>query len=276
MSSQSLKFKLLLIIASVSLTACNNLQTQSHAATQANQIPLAESYSAAIIEPKLVRSSIAIEKQLNDRQGVTMPPGEESIKVVAGTQPIIITAPHSVRPFRNGKYRFSDGGATAAYAIALAELVGAHVIYANYENGTDPNYQDDNEFKRELASMIERVNPELVLDIHGSNPMRSYDLDIGTMNGDSLLGQADLVTNLIDTLAKEGIFNISYNRFSASKQQTIAKFASKKGVPTLQLEINATYLMPSEGHIEAQRYAILLQGLTRYINQSVLTKNNKK
>ena len=275
MSNQSFKFKLLLIIASVSLTACSHLQTQSHAATQAKQIPHFESYSAAIIEPKLVRSSIVIEKQLNDRQGVPMPPGEESVKIVAGTQPIIITAPHSVRPFRNGKYRFSDGGATAAYAIALAELVGAHVIYANYENGTDPNYQDDNEFKRELAGLIEQVNPVLVLDIHGSNPMRSYDLDIGTMNGDSLLGQAGLVTDLIDTLAKEGIFNISYNRFSASKQQTIAKFASKRGVPTLQLEVNATYLMPSEGHIEAQRYAILLQAFSRYISNTVLSKQGE-
>ncbi|WP_438463063.1 ketol-acid reductoisomerase [Marinomonas sp. PE14-40] len=275
MSNQSFKFKLLLIIASVSLTACSHLQTQSNAATQVQQIPHFESYSAAIIEPKLVRSSIVIEKQLNDRQGVPMPPGEESVKIVAGTQPIIITAPHSVRPFRNGKYRFSDGGATAAYAIALAELVGAHVIYANYENGTDPNYQDDNEFKRELAGLIEQVNPVLVLDIHGSNPMRSYDLDIGTMNGDSLLGQAGLVTDLIDTLAKEGIFNISYNRFSASKQQTIAKFASKRGVPTLQLEVNATYLMPSEGHIEAQRYAILLQAFSRYISNTVLSKQGE-
>ncbi|MGB0941158.1 MAG: ketol-acid reductoisomerase [Marinomonas sp.] len=272
MSNPSLKYKLLLMIASVSLTACSLPQTQSNEAPQANQIPYFESYSAAIIEPKLVRSSIAIEKQLNDRQGVPMPPGEESVKLVPGTQPIIITAPHSVRPFRNGKYRFSDGGATAAYAIALAELVGAHVIYANYENGTDPNYLDDNEFKRELAGLIEQVNPVLVLDIHGSNPMRSYDLDIGTMNGESLLGQEALVTDLIDTLAKEGIFSISYNRFSASKQQTIAKFASTRGVPTLQLEVNATYLMPSEGHIEAQRYAILLQAFSRYISNSVLSK----
>lgn len=272
MSNPSLKYKLLLMIASVSLTACSHPQTQSNEAPQANQISYFESYSAAIIEPKLVRSSIAIEKQLNDRQGVPMPPGEESVKLVPGTQPIIITAPHSVRPFRNGKYRFSDGGATAAYAIALAELVGAHVIYANYENGTDPNYLDDNEFKRELAGLIEQVNPVLVLDIHGSNPMRSYDLDIGTMNGESLLGQEALVTDLIDTLAKEGIFSISYNRFSASKQQTIAKFASKRGVPTLQLEVNATYLMPSEGHIEAQRYAILLQAFSRYISNSVLSK----
>ncbi|KZM45822.1 ketol-acid reductoisomerase [Marinomonas sp. SBI22] len=272
MSNPSLKYKLLLMIASLSLTACSHPQTQSNEAPQANQIPYFESYSAAIIEPKLVRSSIAIEKQLNDRQGVPMPPGEESVKIVPGTQPIIITAPHSVRPFRNGKYRFSDGGATAAYAIALAELVGAHVIYANYENGTDPNYLDDNEFKRELAGLIEQVNPVLVLDIHGSNPMRSYDLDIGTMNGESLLGQEALVTDLIDTLAKEGIFSISYNRFSASKQQTIAKFASKRGVPTLQLEVNATYLMPSEGHIEAQRYAILLQAFSRYISNSVLSK----
>jgi hypothetical protein len=33
--------------------------------------------------------------------------------------------------------------------------------------------------------------------------------------------------------------------------------------------------MPSEGAIEAQRFAILLQGLTRYIRSDILMNNNK-
>jgi len=276
MSYKSLGFKLLLLISLFSLAACNNMSVKVAGVIEIKEDNLQQAYPSAIVEPKLVRSSIEIEKRLNQRKGVATPAGQENFEVVSGNQAIIITAPHSVRPFRNGKYRFSDGGATAAYAIALAELVDAHVIYATYESETDANYEDDNDFKRQLAVLIEQVDPILVLDIHGSNPMRPYDLDIGTMGGASLLGDETLVTNLITRLAKEGILNISYNRFSASKQQTITKFASTKGVPTLQLEINATYLMPSEGSIEAKRFAMLLQGLTRYITQDVLMNNNKK
>jgi hypothetical protein len=254
--------------------ACNVVQTEP-VSTKDTIEESFQTYPSAIIEPKLVRASIEIEKRLNQREGIKASPGQRHFEVVSGSQPIIITAPHSVRPFRKGKYRFSDGGATAAYALALADLVGAHVIYASYENETDANYEDDNDFKRQLAVLIEQLDPVLILDIHGSNPMRSYDLDIGTMNGKSLLGQPALVTDLRDRLAAEGIVNISYNRFSASQQQTITKFSSNKGVPTLQLEINATYLMPSEGAIEAQRFAILLQGLTRYIRSDILMNNNK-
>ncbi|EAQ65153.1 ketol-acid reductoisomerase [Marinomonas sp. MED121] len=270
MSNISLSLKLGLIFSAGFLLACQSTQLPSTAKHATTHEALAQTYPAAIIEPKLVRDAIKIEKVLNERQDVPLPADQKSYKIVAGSQPIIITAPHSVRPYRNGKYRFSDGGGTAAYALALAELVGAHVIYAQYENKTDANFEDNNEFKRQLDSLIEQVKPKLVLDIHGSNPMRSYDVDIGNMNGDAVLGQNELVADLIEQLAKEGISSISYNRFSASTQQTIAKFASKRGVPSIQLEVNATYLMPSEGSLEAQRFAILLQALTRYLAEDVL------
>lgn len=273
MSDKSRYLKVMLLISVAFLTACNQTQSRVDNPRDEKAVNFSETYPAAIIEPKLVRSSIVIEKRLNQREGVPTPADQKSFKLVTGNQPIIITAPHSVRPFRNGKYRFSDGGATAAYALALAELIGAHVIYADYENDFDANYEDDNEFKNQLAALIEEVDPILVLDIHGSNPMRSYDLDIGTMHGESLLGKNVLLGDLITRLTKEGIVNISTNRFSASKQQSITKFASNRGVPSLQLEINATYLMPSEGAIEAQRFAILLQALTRYIAEDVLVSN---
>lgn len=269
MSSRRFLLTTTALVVLSSLTACGSYQhqTSAHYATSH-----AEEYTAAIIEPKMVRTVIKMEESLNARKGVVKPADQAAFEYIPGNQPIIITAPHSVRPFRNGKYRYSDGGGTAAYAAALAELTGAHVLYASYEDGFDANYEDDNAFKFKLNDLINEVNPSLVLDIHGSNPMRSYDLDIGTMNGESLLTQTELMSDLIHRLAKEGILNISVDRFSASKQQTITKFASKRNVPSLQLEINATYLMPSEGSLEAQRFAIMLQGLTRFINQSVLDK----
>ena len=75
----------------------------------------------------------------------------------------------------------------------------------------------------------------LIIEIHGSHPFRPYDVDIGTMNGKSLLGKDDLVTKLIALLRNEGISNYSSNYFAATKNETITKFGAAHGVPTIQL-----------------------------------------
>jgi hypothetical protein len=223
----------------------------------------------ALIEPKIIHSSIALEKQLNQRESVPIPQGKNWFEVIEGRAPVIITAPHSTRPFREGKRRFSDGGGTAALAVALAELTGATVIYTTYEGPSDPNYYDNNEFKTELARLINQSKPLFLLDIHGSHAYRSFDLDIGTMQGASLLGNDAILFSLIDHLKFEGIDSLSYNRFQASKNETIVKFASKHRVPAIQLEVNITYISPFQGNLEAQRYSKLLQGLTRFILTSL-------
>ncbi|MCI5221545.1 MAG: ketol-acid reductoisomerase [Candidatus Electrothrix sp. AR4] len=233
--------------------------------------PIDQYPQRALIEPKQVVSAIEIEKQLTDRRDVALPDGEQWFEVIERAAPIILSAPHSTRPLRNGKRRFSDGGGTAALALALGEITGSTVIYTTYEGPSDPNYYDDNAYKKELARLVDEKKPLLVLDFHGSHPYRSYDIDIGTMDGVSLLGNEEFLFNFIRHLNDEGIFSVSYNRFGAEKHGTITKFVSKKGVPVMQLEINATYVTPSAGNIEAQRFSRLLQGLTRYIEE-FLTK----
>ncbi|MFC1748013.1 ketol-acid reductoisomerase [Pseudomonadota bacterium] len=222
----------------------------------------------ALIEPKIVTASITLEKQINERDGLAIPAGEDWLKIVEGTIPVVITAPHATRPMREGKRRFSDGGGTAALAVAVGELTGATVMYTTYEGPSDPNYYDDNAFKHRLKELIDSTQPKIVLDIHGSHPYRSYDVDLGTMNGDSLLGNEALAHDLIKHLRAEGLVSISYNRFSASKNRTITKFASNHGVPTIQLEFNSTWVTPSQGSIEAQRFSKLLQALVRFVNEA--------
>jgi hypothetical protein len=226
----------------------------------------------ALIEPKQIYSAVNIARELNGREGVAIPKGKTWYKVIEGSSPIIITAPHATRPWRNSKRRFSDGGGTAALAIALGKLTGAYVIYTTYEGPSDPNYYDDNEFKSTLSQLIGRIKPIYLLDIHGSHPYHSYDIDIGTMNGKSLMGNNALVFNLIQRLKDEGIESISYNRFSAAKNATITKFAFEHGVPAMQLELNTTYVTPSIGNIEAQRFSKLLQALTRFIREQKINR----
>jgi hypothetical protein len=67
-------------------------------------------------------------------------------------------------------------------------------------------------------------------------------------------------------LRNEGISNYSNNYFAASKNETVTKFGSAHGVPTIQLEVNSVWMVPSEDHYESHRFAQLLQGMVRYVN----------
>ena len=227
-----------------------------------------------LVDIKCVSTSIAIEKILNSRQGVELKEKQSWFDVVPGNIPVIISAPHATSPLRNGKRRFSDGGGTAALALAIGKITGATVIYTTYEGPSDPNYYDDNQYKDALNKLIKDKKHDFLLDLHGSHPYRSYDVDLGTMNGKSLLGNDYLLADLIAYLKADGINSISLNRFSAAKNQTITKFASTNDVPAIQLEINATWVTPSDGNINAQRYSLLVQALSRFVMSSQ-TKNDQ-
>lgn len=221
----------------------------------------------ALVDPAMVQQAIDIEKRISAQAGLDAPSTEMPVVVLKGSGNIIVTAPHATQPYREGTYRFSDGGGTAALAIQLNRLGCATVIYTQYRTPSDPNYYDDNDFKRQLSGLIDLHKPALVLDIHGSHDARPYDVDVGTMNGAALLDNDRLLPDLFASLREEGIANFSNNYFAAEKNQTIARFASAKGVPSIQLEISSTWLRPSENGLMAHRYAQLLQGLARYVRK---------
>jgi hypothetical protein len=195
-------------------------------------------------------------------------PQEPWFAVEEGDVAVLVTAPHVTRPFREGAYRFEDGGGTGALARALNRLTGASAVYTVDASPSDPNFYDDNEFKRTLDRLIGQKRPRFLLDIHASHSHRPYDVDLGTMDGGSLLGHTRLLSDLVDALRAEGIANLSLNYFSARQQQSITKFAAARGIPAIQLEINATWLNPSHNDLAAYRFSQLLQALVRYIEHS--------
>ncbi|AHG22452.1 hypothetical protein Z042_24705 [Chania multitudinisentens RB-25] len=223
-------------------------------------------FEKALVTPEDIKEAIIYQQDADKNQDVAPKDGEAWFNVILGGAPIIISAPHATQPFREGKYRFSDGGGTAALAVLLGKLTDSTVIYTTKASPSDPNYYDDNAYKVRLAELINTQKPKLIIDIHGSHPFRPYDVDIGTMHGKSLLGNDELVTKLITSLRNEGITNYSNNYFAASKNGTITKFGTAYGVPTIQLEFSSIWLIPSDGNYAAHQFAQLLQGMVRYVN----------
>ncbi len=180
----------------------------------------------ALLKPAVIREAISIAEELDNHREVEAPDGENWFEVIVGPVPIVVTAPHTTSPFREGKRRFSDGGGTGALALLLHRMAGVSVIYTTYASPSDPNYYDNNAFKEAIREIIDLQDPALLLDVHGSHPFRPYEIDFGSMNGQSLLGEDQLLSDLIAVLGNDGILNLSNNYFSASKNDTFYTFYS--------------------------------------------------
>ena len=249
------------IVVVALVAGCSSPATRVLADATSHALP-----AKAVIDVPDVREAIEIEKQTDANSGSSAPEGTQWFEILEGSTPVIVTAPHATKPFREGQYRFADGGGTAALAKMLNKLAGVTVVYTTFASPSDPNFYDDNEFKAAVDTLISSKRPIFFLDLHGSNAYRPYDVDLGTMNGQSLLGQDALALDIVEALRSEGLTNISYNYFPAAANQTLTKFASARGVPAIQLEINTTWLVPAEGDLAGHRFAQLLQALVRYID----------
>jgi hypothetical protein len=221
----------------------------------------------ALITKKHIDDAIAFEQDLEQRYASPAPTGTPWFIVKRGNSKVLVTAPHATCPTRNGKLRsFADSG-TGSLAEMLHRLANATVIYTTFASPSDPNYYDDNEFKRAVAEIIAERPPLIVLDLHVSHWNRPYDLDVGTMNGRSLLGKERLLNRLLQELRKEGLRNFSSNYFAAKGAKTVTQFVSSKGVSCIQLEFSSTWTSPARSDLHAHRYAQLLQALVRFVRQ---------
>ncbi len=206
--------------------------------------------------------AFACEASLAQSYEAPPAPGEPWFRVLPGRSGVLVTAPHATGQTREGQIKPADGG-TGSLAVMVNALAGTRAIYTTRLSPADPNFYDDNEFKQALARAIDERRPRVVLDLHASDSGRPYDVDFGTMAGTSLPG--DLLSRLAASLRAEGPVAFSQDFFAAARNRTVTRFAAARGVPAVQLEINATWLPGARaGDPGRQRFAQLLQALVRF------------
>jgi len=224
-----------------------------------------ENTQRAIVMPKNIEHIIASESKLAENYNSIAPKDSSWFEYRTGSKKVLITAGHATSHMREGKIKRADGG-TGSLGVELNKLMDVPVFFTKYLSPSDPNYYDNNAFKDSLAVIIRQIKPTIVIDLHCSHPYRPFDVDFGTMNGKSYLSRVDLLDSLKTVLKNEGLINQSQDYFAAAKHMTITKFIVGDGVPCIQLEINANYISPDLGNINAQKTAHLLQALIRFIN----------
>lgn len=223
-------------------------------------------FKTAIITKRHVERALRYERDQKTRYRRLAPKGKLWFSLLKGRAPVVVVAGHATAHLRDGEIVEPDRG-TAALALMLHDLTGAHVLYATHLALSDPNYYNDNRFKEKLLRLVRDRRPVLVLDLHTSATTRPYEVDFGTMSGASLKGRVDLLKRLARFLEAEGLDNFSQDYFAADKQETVTSWvADQTDAPSIQLEINAAYLLDVDSpRIEMHRFAKLLQAMVRFI-----------
>lgn len=254
-----MKTRAALLLAATILLGCHNTPP-----TVLPPSPLPPLFSKAIITREHVERLIVAEARFRAGAVQQAGAGEPWFETRSGPSRVMIVSGHATAQTREGALKVADSG-TGSLAVMLNEVAGTPIVYTIALSPSDPNFYDDNDFKKTLATLIERDKPILVLDLHASHSSRPYDVDFGTMEGRSLLGRVDLLRDLAAALRQEGLLNFSQDYFGASKNQTVTKWVSARGVPCIQVEISSTWISPASDPLSAHRSAQLLQGLVRFI-----------
>lgn len=219
----------------------------------------------AIVTPDNIENIIEYEKFFTKNDSILAPEDSIWFKYIPGKHKILFTAPHATAHIREDRIIEADAG-TGSLAVILNQLKNVPVLYTTYMSPSDPNYYDDNDFKRRLSQIADSIKPLIVIDLHASNPVRPYDVDFGTMDGISYLNRKDLFDSLSIELNSNSLSNQSLDFFAADINHTVTRFLHNKNVPCIQLEINWNFLSPDKGDVNAQRTSQLLQALLRFID----------
>jgi len=166
-------------------------------------------------------------------------------RYIEGRIPILISAPHGAKHYhaREGEgYWKKEDAYTSSLAIKLGQLTGAHVLYAKYKAGEDPNSDTRSAYKDFLKSVVREHGIKFVIDLHGASGSQPFKIDVGTMS-DAMSESSCPTLRPIIQKAFQGFEEQPFNkRFAAGGCGTITTFVRNDlGIEAAQFEINARY-----------------------------------
>lgn len=209
--------------------------------------------------------AVAVEKTYFSKTDRLINPQKNSpYKYWQGCKPVLVTAPHSVRHVRKKKIKPSDIF-TGSIAYFLFELTGCHSLALVKSYNGDPNYDQNCVFKEKIKDICSDNEIKLVIDLHGASRDRPFEIDLGTMNGKSLLGNREIKKLLMECFQEYGIEKITCNNLSADNQDTVTKYtACKLKIPSLQIEINRRLRAPNQN---GEPFNRLLASMALFVSQ---------
>jgi len=195
-----------------------------------------------VSDEELLENLIASERLIVQNLNLRPIPFQRGYRFIKGKSPILLSAPHAARTVRHGKVRTREQyvGSFVCNLSRFCKVYGmctTHII-------PDPNRYDSSKYKAKIKKLIDNNEIKLVMDIHGSSDHHRFDVDIGTYNYKSILGNRKIVKILKSSFKKHGFENISENFFTRIPRNTVTLFSYKLGIPSVQLEIQKSNRYP--------------------------------
>lgn len=185
--------------------------------------------------------------------------GRRPFRFDEGTLPVLVSAPHAVNHFRNGKIKRADL-LTGGIARYIAAKTGCHCVFSARFSKTDPNFDSNvngaNAYQEALSRYVSEKGVRIVVDLHGAAETRPYLVEIGTapsakgpgepMDDNCSLRGHSFVALLI-RYSMEYVFRGPIEKevcvqnvlFTGAEQNTVTKYVSSSAkVSAVQLEIN--------------------------------------
>jgi|GEM_PF-1788712 hypothetical protein len=201
----------------------------------------------------------ALEAEVNYDQ----PPrdGGEPFKVIEFQSPVIISAPHGARTFRNsnsGDWHEEDEY-TAGMALLLGELCKVTVIATTHRiDSYDPNYTPDPNvpYKQTLGKLIHKHHVRYVIDLHGAalnspalEPNQTIDLGLRQRSEDQPpsmnMRHVKKLKEFIDNTGPDCdplCFVVGLNQFPGARDGTVISYAVSQTVPGTNQKVQAVQI----------------------------------
>ena len=178
---------------------------------------------------------MSFEAEINELEALEFD-GDFVIK--KGIIPILFTAPHTMKQVReDGSVKVSEPY-TKAIALYLNKHFDVNCMVKLKDTGLDSNKDNDDEFKTELLRFIKENNIRLVIDLHGSDKSREFDVEFGTLN--NLSADFSTIREFEEAFTENGIKNVQHN--DPFKGGAITKYIyGIDDVEAIQIEINGKY-----------------------------------
>lgn len=163
-------------------------------------------------------------------------------KIINGTLPILLSAPHVYphkRPSLSCAYK-GEEAYTDDIVLDICKNINCFGIIQSKETNYDPNFHKErsNPYKQEIKEMTYKKKFKYFVDIHGLRNHEEYDIGIFYPTRFSRsLAFARKISESLNRGELRGV-NIFIFRFLDNYQETLGEYvASKLRIPAIQIEI---------------------------------------
>ena len=178
---------------------------------------------------------MSFEAEINELEALEF---DSDFVIKKGIIPILFTAPHTMKQVReDGSVKVSEPY-TKAIALYLNKHFDVNCMVKLKDTGLDSNKDNDDEFKTELLRFIKENNIRLVIDLHGSDKSREFDVEFGTLY--NLSADFSTIREFEEAFTENGIKNVQHN--DPFKGGAITQYIyGLEDVEAIQIEINGKY-----------------------------------